>query len=135
MSARLVQAAKSRLALALAAALALPAGGAKAHAVVTESSLARQPVHPGHPATVALQFNSDVELKLSRVFLVSKGDVLHAVEFQRGKRPGELRILLPALAAGDYAIKYKVFAADGHLTESVIRFQVAVEANHSNPHP
>jgi hypothetical protein len=31
---------------------------------------------------------------------------------------------LPALTPGEYAIKYKIFAADGHLTESVIRFDV-----------
>ena len=29
---------------------------------------------------------------------------------------------IPALEAGDYALKFKVFAADGHLTEDVIHF-------------
>lgn len=101
------------------------AGAAHAHAVVTESSLATEPVKPNHATTVVLFFNSNVELKLSRVFLVSAGDVYHPVEIKRGKKPGELHIQLPALESGDYAIKYKVFAADGHLTENAIRFHVA----------
>jgi hypothetical protein len=70
-------------------------------------------------------FNANVEIPLSRVFLVSKGDIYHPVEIARGKKPGELHIKLPPLETGDYAIKYKVFAADGHLTESAIRFHVA----------
>ena len=96
-----------------------------AHAVVTESSLAKEPIKARHATTVVLLFISNVELSLSRVFLVSKGDVFHPATIAHGKRPGELLIKLPALEAGDYAIKYKVFAADGHLTENNIRFHVA----------
>jgi hypothetical protein len=104
---------------------AIPLTPVQAHAVVTESSLSRDSVKAGHETTVVLFFNSNVELSLSRVFLVSKGDVYHPATISRGKKPGELHIRLPALEAGDYAIKYKVFAADGHLTENAIRFHVA----------
>jgi len=96
-----------------------------AHAVVTESSLAQNPIQPNHATTVVLFFNSNVELPLSRVFLVSKGDVYHPVQIEKGKKPGEMRIQVPALAPGEYALKYKVFAADGHFTENVIRFHVS----------
>lgn len=112
----------------LAIALTLGSGYATrvlAHAVVTESSLASEPVKANHPTTVILTFNSNVELSLSRVFLVSKGDIFHPADISRGKKPGQLLIKLPGLEAGDYAIKYKVFAADGHLTENNIRFHVA----------
>lgn len=105
--------------------MVIPFDPARAHAVVTASSLSTEPVKPGHATTVVLFFNSNVELKLSKVFLVSAGDIYRPVEIKRGKKPGELRIQLPALEPGEYAIKYKVFAADGHLTESAIRFQVA----------
>ena len=98
---------------------------ARAHAVVTESSLASEPVKANHATTVRLLFNANVELSLSRVFLVSKGDVFHPATIARGKKPGELLIKLPPLEPGDYAIKYKVFAADGHLTENNLRFHVA----------
>jgi methionine-rich copper-binding protein CopC len=116
----------AKLLTLLAAWLLLAAGGpAHAHAVVTESSLVHEPIKPGHATTVVLFFNADVELKLSRVFLVSAGDVYQPVDIARGQKPGELRIQLPALKPGDYAIKYKVFAADGHLTENALRFHVS----------
>jgi len=98
-----------------------------AHAVVTESSLRHNPIAIGKPTEVVLFFNSNVELALSRVFLVSKGDVYQPVEIARGKKPGEMIIHVPALGEGDYALKYKVFAADGHLTEDVIRFRVSAQ--------
>jgi methionine-rich copper-binding protein CopC len=96
-----------------------------AHAVVTESSLTTHPIRPHHETNVVLFFNSNIELSLSSVFLVSAGDIYHQAEITKGKKPGELHIALPALEPGSYAIKYKVFAADGHLTENAIRFQVA----------
>lgn len=99
-------------------------GEALAHAVVTESSLQTRPVHPHQPTTVVLTFNAGVELALSRVFLVSKGDVHQPAEIAAGKEPGQVLVRLPALSAGEYAIKYKIFAADGHFTENVIRFSV-----------
>ncbi len=114
------------LALPLAAILSFVVSQqAAAHAVVTESSLKTHPIEINHPTEVALHFNSGVELALSRVFLVSKGDVYHPLEIAKGKKPGQMLIKVPALEEGDYAIKYKVFAADGHLTEDVIRFKVS----------
>lgn len=98
-----------------------------AHAVVTESSLRHRPIEIGKPTEVLLYFNSDVELALSRVFLVSKGDVYQPVKITKGTKPGEMIIHVPALGEGDYALKYKVFAADGHLTEDVIRFRVSAQ--------
>ena len=42
-----------------------------------------------------------------------------------GEHPANVLVVaLPALTAGHYALKYKVLAADGHVTESVLRFQV-----------
>lgn len=117
---------KHLTALLFSALLLLASGeAAHAHAVVTESSLTKEPIKANHATTVVLFFNAGVELKLSRVFLVSAGDVFQPVEISKGKKPGELHIQIPALEPGDYAIKYKVFAADGHLTENAIRFHVA----------
>ena len=98
---------------------------ASAHAVVTTSSLSTEPVKARHATRVALFFNSNVELSLSKVFWVSAGDVYHPAEIPRDKKPGELLIQIPPLDPGEYAIKYKVFAADGHLTEATLRFHVA----------
>ena len=42
-----------------------------AHAVVTDSSLEITPITSDKPAEVALKFNSNIELALSQIFLVS----------------------------------------------------------------
>lgn len=101
---------------------------AHAHAVITEDSLARQPVRANEPAHVRLQFNTGVEIKLSRVTLVSKGDVEQPVAIQAGAKPGQVLVSLPALAEGDYALRCQVFAADGHLTQEIRRFRVGAPA-------
>jgi methionine-rich copper-binding protein CopC len=116
----------ARLALfAIVLALPLAPATALAHAVVTETSLKERPIRPNTPARVVLAFNSGIEPGLSKVFLVSKGDAHTAVAVSAGPRAGTLAVALPALAEGDYALKCRVFAADGHLTEEIIRFRVA----------
>ena len=122
----MVKSFSSFIAPALLGLLSLAYGpAALAHAVVTASSLTTEPVKARHATRVALFFNSNVELSLSKVFWVSAGDVYHPAEIARGKKPGELLIQIPPLDPGEYAIKYKVFAADGHLTEATLRFHVA----------
>ena len=96
-----------------------------AHAVVTKYSLKASPVHVNQPSKVTLTFNSQIELGLSQVFLVRKGDKHELLPVNHGKNRGEILIDIPALDAGDYALSFKVFAADGHLTEDVIHFSVA----------
>lgn len=107
--------------------LICPVGEVSAHAVVTESSLRTTPIELNKATEVVLYFNSNVELALSRVFVVSKGDVYHPVKISKGKKAGAMIVHVPPLSEGDYALKYKVFAADGHLTEDVIRFSVSAK--------
>jgi copper resistance protein C len=102
----------------------LQAPNALAHAVVTKHSLKMQPIHVNQESKVELFFNSQVELGLSQVFLVSKGDKHTLLKTENGAKQGQIIITVPALEAGDYAIRLKVFAADGHLTEDVIHFSV-----------
>ena len=72
-----------------------------------------------------LNFNSGVELSLSKFDLVRQGDTHEAIPIKPGCKPGQIILAIPPLDPGDYAIHYKVFAADGHLTEDIIRFSVA----------
>lgn len=95
-----------------------------AHAIVTATSLKQHPIEVGKATHVLLTFNSNLEIALSRVFLVSQGDHYQQLGLEAGARPGQLLVEVPALAIGDYAIKYRILAADGHVTEDVIRFHV-----------
>ena len=94
------------------------------HAVVTHNSLKLKPVPVNQASQVELSFNSKVELDLSEVFLVSAGDKMTAITATLGDKPGQVLLNLPALAPGEYAIKLKIFAADGHLSEDLLRFFV-----------
>ncbi|MFA5983055.1 MAG: copper resistance protein CopC [Methylococcaceae bacterium] len=97
---------------------------ASSHAVVTEYSLKIKPIHAHQADSVSLSFNSQIELALSRIFLVRKGDVQESLTLDKGKKQGQISVQIPALDVGDYALRLKVFAADGHLTEDVIHFSV-----------
>ncbi len=94
------------------------------HAVVTHNSLKLKPVPVNQASQVELSFNSKVELDLSEVFLVSAGDVMTPITASPGAKPGQVLLDLPALKPGEYAIKLKIFAADGHLSEDLLRFFV-----------
>jgi methionine-rich copper-binding protein CopC len=96
-----------------------------AHAVVTEHSLKIKPIRANRPDNVELSFNSQIELKLSQVFLVRKGDKHELLHIANGKKNGQMIISIPALDSGEYALRLKVFATDGHLTEDLIHFSVS----------
>ena len=95
-----------------------------AHAVVMDYSLKVTPIHANQESKVELSFNSKVELGLSQLFLVSKGDKHQLLKAINGDKQGQIIITVPPLEIGDYAIRLKVFAADGHLTEDLIHFTV-----------
>lgn len=99
-------------------------GLVSAHAVVTDHSLKIQEVSAGKPSQVKLNFNSSIELGLSQVFLVRTGDIEEALDITAGQAPGVALIDMPALDVGEYALHYKIFAADGHITEDVLYFTV-----------
>ncbi|QWF70772.1 copper resistance protein CopC [Methylomonas paludis] len=104
--------------------LLLAANTAYSHAVVTHNSLKLKPVPVNQASQVELSFNSKVELDLSEVFLVSLGDKMQVINAKPGANPGKVILDLPALPPGEYAIKLKIFAADGHLSEDLLRFFV-----------
>jgi len=95
-----------------------------AHAVVTDDSLKIAPVRAGQTSQVSLVFNVKVEIGLSKFNLVKAGDVFVPLPVKQGGKKGEVLIEIPPLTEGEHAISLKVFAADGHLTEDVIRFFV-----------
>jgi methionine-rich copper-binding protein CopC len=96
-----------------------------AHAVVTDYSLKISPIHANRKDKVELSFNSQIELSLSQIFLVRKGDKHELLQAESGNKQGQIIIHIPPLEPGDYALRFKVFAADGHLTEDVIHFSVS----------
>jgi copper resistance protein C len=99
-------------------------GDLYAHAVVTHHSLKIEEPKANQAKKVELTFNSKIELGLSQVYLVSKGDVHTLLTISMGEKQGNVVVDIPPLTPGEYALRYKIFAADGHLTEDLIYFSV-----------
>jgi copper resistance protein C len=99
-------------------------GNLFAHAVVTDHSLKIAQPKANQAKKVELTFNSKIELGLSQVHLVSKGDKQTLLKVSKGEKQGNVVVDIPPLVPGEYALMYKIFAADGHLTEDVIHFSV-----------
>jgi copper resistance protein C len=98
---------------------------AMAHAIVVESEPANGARLDRSPSAVRVRFNSKVERRLSRLSLIGpdRRPIPLAVD-GAGERPDRLEAPLPPLARGAYAIRWRVLAADGHITEGTIRFTV-----------
>jgi len=95
-----------------------------AHAVVTEHSLSVGVLGAHQTSQVKLNFNSSVEVGLSQIFLVRTGDIEEILSLKAGNTHGVVLVDMPALDAGKYALHYRIFAADGHLTDDIIHFTV-----------
>lgn len=114
--------------LAILALLLISCTCAFAHAVVTDTSLNVTNIASNISTQIQLTFNSKIELDLSQILLVSAGDKMQLLHAKNGKRPGTIKIDLPPLKPGEYALKLKIFASDGHLSEDLVRFNVTSKA-------
>ena len=95
----------------------------EAHAVLTTATLGRT-VTANTATTVVLTFNSRIEPGFTKVVLVDAAKTERPVTSRPRERPSEVEVDVPALPAGAYGLRYRVLAADGHVTESLLRFRV-----------
>jgi copper resistance protein C len=100
------------------------ATGASAHAVLTKNSLRDAPIKVDTATPVTLTFNTGVEATLSQITLRGETGPERTLPVAAGKEPNQLVVDVPRLTAGAYELHYKVLAADGHVTDSVLRFRV-----------
>jgi len=110
------------LLLLLVALRAVPAG---AHAILVRSSIGDQPVLADAAGPVTLRFNAGIEAKLSKVVLIDAQHTERPLTVAAGASAGELTVDVPALTPGTYGLRYRVLAADGHLTDGILKFTVA----------
>lgn len=100
-------------------------GRCHAHAVVVRTSLAEAPVKAETQTEVTIHFNGDIERDFTKMTLVAPDGSERSLALAPGTTErGAVVVVLPPLAAGRYALRYKVLAADGHVSESLVRFEV-----------
>lgn len=113
----------------LAAWAALSPTVAAGHAIVLESIPIHDAVLDRTPERVFLRFNSRIERDFTRVTL-TRGDGRPLPRPVRadgaGLAAGPDRVVVPLrpLPGGTYVLRYRVLAADGHVTEGALRFTV-----------
>jgi len=114
-----------RGALALLGLLAVPLDAA-AHAIILESEPARDAKLAESPTRIYLRFNSKIEKRLTRVSISATDGraVPLPVVADGSQAPDRISLPLAPLRSGAYVVRYKVLAADGHITEGALRFSV-----------
>lgn len=98
---------------------------APAHAILVRSSVGERPMVADAAGTVTLRFNAGIEATLSKVVLIDAQRAERPLSVAPGESAGELTVDVPALAPGTYGLRYRVLAADGHLTDGLLKFTVA----------
>lgn len=102
---------------------------AQGHAIILESEPRQDATVPA-PKRLVLRFNSRLEKSLCSVQLVG-GPGQRSVALMRpeaGAAPDTLAYPLPPLPPGSYQARWKVMAADGHVTEGGVPFTVTAPA-------
>jgi hypothetical protein len=97
---------------------------AYAHAIILES-VPRHEESVMSPKRLVLRFNSRLEKRLCSVQLVGPRRKTIALPRQDPDTPADtLAYPLPPLDPGAYQARWKVMAADGHVTEGIVLFTV-----------
>jgi copper resistance protein C len=99
---------------------------AYAHAIVLESSPRPGAVLARPPAQITLRFNSKIEKRFTRLTLATGSQPPAPVTAASDEPAAPDRLVIPirSLAPGDYTLRYRVLAVDGHITEGTLRFTV-----------
>jgi methionine-rich copper-binding protein CopC len=97
---------------------------ADAHAIILESA-PRHEETLSTPKRIVLRFNSRLEKPLCAVHLVGPRQKTIALLRQDPDTPADtLAYALPPLDPGAYQARWKVMAADGHVTEGIVLFTI-----------
>lgn len=111
------------------AALFVAAGLAPAslwgHAVVLESSVPHDARLSHTPEVITVRLNGKIEHALTRVTIERLNGASATPLESAATGPDRIAIRLPPLPEGSYVIRYRVLAADGHVTEGALRFHVS----------
>ena len=97
---------------------------ARAHAIILESAPRHEEALP-RPKRLVLRFNSRLEKPLCSVQVVGpRQKTIVLLRQEADTQADTLAYPLPPLAPGPYQARWKVMAADGHVTEGVVLFTV-----------
>jgi hypothetical protein len=102
------------------------APNAYAHAQLVKAEPAQRATVMEAPAKVSLWFNEEIEGAYASLSVVDGAGkpVTDAKAALASDDPKSLVLALPALAPGNYTVKYRVLSVDGHVVEASYDFTV-----------
>lgn len=118
-----LRAAHGAVALAMVVWLA-HAGVATGHALLLDSEPRRNEIAPATLSRILLRFNSRLEPRLARLWIVSADGARIRLSVTAQGAPDRLTAPVPPLDPGIYTLEWKVLSADGHVTAGGFRFRV-----------
>jgi methionine-rich copper-binding protein CopC len=95
-----------------------------AHAVLIESTPAPQSTASGPSIAIRLRFNARIDAVRSIIILIRKDGSSWKLQTLKQQEPNTLAATATGLQAGDYRIRWRVLAPDGHITSGEIPFSV-----------
>ncbi|MGH8508079.1 MAG: copper resistance CopC family protein [Gammaproteobacteria bacterium] len=117
---------RGRIVLGILSAICAPSGWA--HAILIDSTVRQDARLTESPENISLRLNSRIEHGLSRFTLERDGGQETTALRAEPRGPDRILVYLPPLASGTFVLRYRVLAADGHITEGVLRFHVTPES-------
>jgi len=111
--------------LGAAIVLAVAAFSAQAHAIVVSSQPAAGAVVKQKDAPIELRFNSRIDHRRSRLFLIRPDGTRSELLILEQTRPDVVAAHAAELIPGSYRVRWQVLSVDGHITRGDIPFSVA----------
>jgi copper resistance protein C len=103
------------------------AASVSAHALLLESTPAGDTTVTA-PSRLVLRFNGRLETSLSSVMLIGGPRQTRVLLIKNEATPEQHDMLiytLPPLEPGSYRVEWKALSVDGHITNGVLKFEVA----------
>jgi len=104
--------------------LGCTSGPVAAHAILIESTPAPQSISSGPNIAIRLRFNARIDADRSIITLIRKDGSSWKLQTLKQREPNTLAATATGLQAGDYRIRWRVLAPDGHITSGEIPFSV-----------
>jgi len=98
---------------------------AQAHAVVVSSQPMAGAVLKQKETAIELRFNSRIDHRRSRLFLIRPDGTRFELAISDQTRPDIMAARATELTPGGYRIRWQVLSVDGHITRGDIPFRVA----------
>ena len=101
---------------------------AEAHAIIVSSRPAANSKLPQGSVDILLQFNSRIQIELSRLSLVDPEGKVVAVPIAAGPMLGSIVAHAKTDEIGRWTLRWQVLSVDGHITRGEIPFLVIAKA-------